>query len=148
MTVRVFVETNVLIYARDRRDSHKRGVAAQWLAALGDASAGRVNLQVMNEFTRWLLRNEPTRALDDIRSDVDLLRIWGDRPVGHGETDLAWTIREATRFQWFDCLLLAAAELSGCNFFLTEDMIEGATIGSLSLINPFRTSPSDILSHH
>lgn len=62
MTARVFVDTNVLIYARDQREHDKRKQAQQWLEILADRRQLLTNLQVLNEFTRWLLLNERSRA--------------------------------------------------------------------------------------
>lgn len=146
MTALVFVDTNVLLYARDLKAVAKRGAAQAWLNSLGTTGSGFLNLQVINEFTRWVLANEPATPLDDIRSDIQILRLWGDKPVGDAEVAIAWAVRERYRFSWFDCLLVAAADLAGCRYFLTEDMSAGVTFGSVTLIHPFKTSPADILN--
>lgn len=148
MTDLVFVDTNVLIYARDRKSVEKRRVAQDWLSALGQTGRGRTNFQVINEFTRWVLVNEARRPLPDIRAEVDKLRVWGDTPVEADHLQLAWIARQHFGFQWFDCLLLAAARLLDCGYFLTEDMSEGVNFGPMRLINPFNTDPSTILQTH
>jgi predicted nucleic acid-binding protein len=148
MTGRVFVDTNVLIYARDRKAEDKRTKAQAWLVALGDTGQARVNLQVVNEFTRWMLANEQGRSLEDVQEEIQALRAWGDKPLDHDEVELGWAVRKRFGYQWFDCLLIAAAELSGCRYFLTEDMSKGAVFGSVKLVDPFRTSPAEILSTH
>jgi predicted nucleic acid-binding protein len=144
----VFVDTNVLIYARDQKDLEKRTKARTWLRMLGEHRCGRVNLQVLNEFARWVLKNESRRPLGEVRAEVDMLRAWGDTLVADEEVELAWAVRQRLGFQWFDCLLLAAARLLGCTHFLTEDMTEGATFETLRLVHPFRTSASDFLQTH
>ena len=148
MTGRVFVDTNVLIYARDRKAEDKRAKAQAWLVALGDTGQARVNLQVVNEFTRWVLANEQGRSLEDVQEEIQALRAWGDKPLDHDEVELSWAVRKRFGYQWFDCLLIAAAELSGCRYFLTEDMSKEAVFGSLKLVDPFRTLPAEILSTH
>ena len=145
MTGSVFVDTNVLIYARDRRNEAKRERARAWLRALGETGLGVINLQSLNELTRWILANEGRRNLEDVREEIDALRPWGDKPVDDEEVSLAWDIRARLGFQWFDCLLMAAAVRAECRYFLTEDMTEGATFGPVTLIEPFRTAPGDIL---
>lgn len=146
MTGRVFVDTNVLIYARDRRNPVKHGRAREWLSRLGETGLGLLNLQVLNEFTRWVLANEGRRPLEDVRGEIELLRTWGDKPLDEEEVDLAWSVRQRYGFQWFDCLLVAAAARHAeCRFFLTEDMSPGALFGAVTLIDPFQTAPTDIL---
>ncbi|SDN35253.1 Predicted nucleic acid-binding protein, contains PIN domain [Methylobacterium phyllostachyos] len=141
----IFIDTNVLIYARDDRSADKRERARAWLAAITDLGCARTNLQVLNELTRWILKNEPGRSLGDIQNEVETIGAWGARPTDQDDTELAWLVRKNLGYQWFDCLLVAAAQLAGCRYFLTEDMAHGAVFDGLTLINPFRTSPDDVL---
>ena len=140
-----FIDTNVLIYVRDKRDPAKRHSAHEWLAAISDAGLAVTNLQVLNELTRWILKNEPSRSLHDVQGEIAVIGLWGSRALGEDETELAWRVRESLGYQWFDCLLVAAAHLHGCRYFLTEDMTHGAVFEGLTLINPFRASPDDVL---
>ena len=47
MTVRCFVDTNVLLYFHDASEPEKQAAAARWLAAHWKARAGRVSYQVL-----------------------------------------------------------------------------------------------------
>ena len=141
----VFIDTNVLIYLRDNRNADKRERARNWLTAISDAGLARTNLQVLNELTRWILKNEPGRPLVEVQDEVQVIGAWGARPTDQDDTELAWVVRQANGYQWFDCLLLAAAILAGCRYFLTEDMAHGATFEGLTLVNPFCMSPDDVL---
>ena len=141
----VFIDTNVLIYARDLRSVAKRERARTWLGAISATGQARTNLQVLNELTRWVLKNETGRPIDDIRVEIDAIRSWGARPLDDEDIDLAWSVRKALGYQWFDCLLVAAAHLAGCRYFLTEDMAHGIVFEGLTLINPFHASPDDVL---
>ena len=148
MTRRVFIDTNILIYTRDQRCATKRDTARAWLRELAAARLAYVNLQVLNELTRWVLANERDRDLDEVRAEIDELRLWGEKPLDEEETALAWLVRREFGFQWFDCLLIGAAERAGCDVFLTEDMVDRARFNSVLLVNPFRASISDILPKH
>ena len=145
MSDRVFVDTNVLIYARDGRDAGKRERAAAWLLALGSADAACVNLQILNELTNWILRNERQRPIEDVRDELASLGAWGTSPLTDDDVEIAWAVRRQLGYQWFDCLLVASACNAGCSVFLTEDMTHGANFEGLTLVNPFRTSPDDVL---
>ena len=141
----IFIDTNVLIYARDERSVDKREVARRWLAQIGADGRARTNLQVLNELTGWILKNEARRPIMEVRSEVDAIRVWGDRPIDADDVDLAWYVRKTLGYQWFDCLLIASACIAGCRVFLTEDMTHGATFEGLTLVNPFRASLDDVL---
>ena len=144
-TESIFIDTNVLVYARDKRDPAKRQGAREWLAAISDAGRAITNLQVLNELTRWILKNEPNRSLRDVQGEVAVIGLWGSRGLDEDDTTLAWRVREALGYQWFDCLLVASAVVQGCRYFLTEDMAHEAIFESGTLINPFRTSPDELL---
>jgi predicted nucleic acid-binding protein len=146
MIARVFVDTNILVYARDQRQHDKRKQARQWLKILADRRQLLTNLQVLNEFTRWLLLNERSRALEALRNEVGLLASYGAAPLSAAEMDNAWDVREALGYQWFDCLLIASAANAGCSHFLSEDMSHGERYGSLTIINPFKVDPVSFLS--
>lgn len=141
----IFIDTNVLVYARDNRNADKRERARAWLAVITDVGCARTNLQVLNELTRWILKNEPGRSLRDVQAEVETIGVWGARPIDQDDAELAWLVRKNLGYQWFDCLLVAAAQIAGCRYFLTEDMAHGAVFDGLTLINPFRTSPDDVL---
>ncbi|GJE54094.1 MULTISPECIES: PIN domain-containing protein [Methylobacterium] len=140
----VFVDTNVLIYARDARNSDKMCCAQAWVLALGARSTARINLQILNELTRWILKNEARRSTEEVQEEMASLAVWGDRPLTQDEVEIAWAVRARLGYQWFDCLLLAAAVVHGCRYLLTEDMAHEAIFESVTLINPFRTSPDEL----
>lgn len=145
MTARVFVDTNILIYARDLRENEKRPVAQAWLEALARRRALLTNLQVLNEFSQWLMRNERAAALETIRQEISLLAEYGHEPLDADDVERAWEVRDALGYQWFDCLLVASAANAGCTHFLSEDMGHETRYGSLTIINPFRVAPETIL---
>ncbi len=50
MTGRVFVDSNVLIYAHDADAGVRQQRAAEWLTELWNSRAGRLSTQVLQEF--------------------------------------------------------------------------------------------------
>ena len=50
MTALVFVDTNVLVYARDPRDPIKQAKAREWIRFLWDEQRGRTSVQVLSEY--------------------------------------------------------------------------------------------------
>jgi predicted nucleic acid-binding protein len=145
MNEQVFLDTNVLIYARSGEDSRKQERARLWISRAAAHGVACLNRQILNELTWWILRREPRRALDDIRTEVDALSVFGIEPVTLSDVEVAWAIRAAFGFQWYDCLLLAAAQRAECSIFLSEDMTDGATIGGVTIVNPFIHHPDEFL---
>ena len=77
MTARVFVDTNVLVYARDASEPEKQPAAARWLEQLWIEQRGRTSIQVLNEYYVTVTRNlRPGMEPDEAWRDVDALLAW------------------------------------------------------------------------
>ena len=50
MSATVFVDTNVLVYARGATNRHKHNAATAWLSMLWDEQLGKLSYQVLNEY--------------------------------------------------------------------------------------------------
>lgn len=141
--MKTFIDTNVLNYARDIVHPDKRAAARNWLTFLGVNSFAVVNLQLINEFCQAALRRGDADP-GAIPAEVLDFRQWGETPLDVDIYDAAWLIRARTRYQWFDCLLLASALREECSIFLSEDMDHQRRIDGLTIVNPFTMEPRDI----
>lgn len=140
-----FIDTNVILYTYDLRQPVKQGQAAIWLSRIARRRLPTINLQVINEFCHVALRKLPELSADDIREQAALLREWGETPLDFDTLERAWDVRVETGYGWFDCTLLAAAQMLDCDVFLSEDMQHGRVLGPLTIINPFRVDPDAFL---
>ena len=50
MTALVFVESNVLVYARDAMEPARQSRAAYWISHLWNERLGRASIQVLSEY--------------------------------------------------------------------------------------------------
>jgi predicted nucleic acid-binding protein len=50
MSVNYFVDTNILVYARDSSEPEKQPIAKQWLTHLWQQESGRISAQVLNKY--------------------------------------------------------------------------------------------------
>jgi len=50
MSAKVFVDTNILVYARDSSENEKQITANQWMAYLCKTGLGRLSYQSCNEY--------------------------------------------------------------------------------------------------
>jgi predicted nucleic acid-binding protein len=143
--VKVFIDTNVLLYSHDRRDVQKLETARQWLRELGAIQGSIVNLQVLNELTDVLLRKKWLADAEAVFSLTGQLSALGDRPLTRREVAVARGLHIAHRYSWWDCLLLASALELGCTHFLSEDLQDGQAIEGLTIVDPFAHTPEQIL---
>ena len=93
MATRYVVDTNVLVYALDRREPEKRERAREVLRRVGVAGTAALPAQVLSEFGGACLRKlEPRREAEPIRQEVERLMLafplllltgpWCSKPCG------------------------------------------------------------------
>ena len=146
MTETVFVDTNVLVYARDSTEAEKQVQAEEWMHFLWQRRAGRLSHQVLREFYVTVTRKlEPGLSIDEARSDVRSLLTWEPSPLDGRALEMAWAIQDRHRLSWWDSLIVAAARLAGCRYLLTEDLQHDRNLDGLQILDPFR-APPDVLA--
>lgn len=146
MNGRIFIDSNVLLYAIESQDAEKALRAGQWLEYLLESRRGVTNLQVLNEVTNVLIKRRVMPA-DQVFRVVDKFGPFGTTPISLEITAAARLIRLHTNYQWWDCLLLASATELRCSGVLSEDLSDGHSIPGLTVVNPFRHSPPQLPLH-
>ncbi len=101
MTVTVFVDTNVLLYALDPADLKKQEAALEWQAELWKRRLGRISFQVLQEFYAKSTRKWPG-ARDDLRSEIKNLLTWRPVTVDDATLDLSWRIQDRYQLSFWD----------------------------------------------
>jgi predicted nucleic acid-binding protein len=138
MTAPVFVDTNVFVYARDNRDAAKRLRAREWLDVLWRDMRGRTSVQVLNEYYALLTQRAKFRVSRDTAwDDVRELLKWKPQALDGEVLTRAHSIEERYQLNWWDCLIVAAAQAQGCALLLTEDLQDKANYGGVTVRNPF-----------
>jgi predicted nucleic acid-binding protein len=133
MPVRVFFDTNVLIYAVALGDP--RNARAEELLASG----GTISVQILNEFVS-VARRKILMSWHDVREALDAFRVLcpSPLPITMEMHQAALKIAEKHRFGIYDALVIAAALDAGCAVLYSEDFQDGQTFdGQLTIRNPF-----------
>ncbi|MCJ7630698.1 MAG: PIN domain-containing protein [Longimicrobiales bacterium] len=142
----VFVDTNILVYVRDRTEEEKQSRAAEWMAALWDTHRGRLSMQVLQEYYVTVTRKlDPPRTLEEAREDVLSLRAWEPVLIDENILEDGWTVQDRYGFSWWDALIVAAAARSGSRWLLSEDFQDGQELFGLTIVSPFVHEPGSIL---
>jgi predicted nucleic acid-binding protein len=138
-----FVDTNVLVYARDTSEPDKQPRAAAWMAHLWEAQAGRTSVQVLNEYY-VTVTHKLSPGLDRAiaRADIRDLTTWRPTAVDHATVETAWGLEDRFSLSWWDSLIVASAIGLGCDRLLTEDLSDGQDFDGVVVVNPFRHAPS------
>lgn len=137
MASAAFVDSNVLVYFVDRDEPSKRTVARRFLAA--EARNLVISTQVLSEFY-WITTRKLPRPLSE-EVAARLVTRWSRLRTLAVDAKLvraAIAIGRQAQIAYWDALILAAAQASGCERVLTEDLQDGATIAGVQIENPFR----------
>ena len=132
-----FIDTNVVVYASDPSDSRKNELAVEILADAFDNDQYVISSQVLNEFVNTAL-NKLKKSDEEVVGHLRQLKTMRVVPVSAEWLERAVEIRSRYDLQFYDSLLLAAAEALGCDEFLTEDLNDGQMYGSVKAVNPFK----------
>jgi predicted nucleic acid-binding protein len=137
----VFVDTNILIYAHDRDAGGKRDRAAQALERLWDETAGRLSIQVLQEFYVTVTQRLPTTlSRASAREVVRLYAPWVREPTTPDTVLRANELAELTQISFWDALIVAAAEDAGATLLYSEDFNADQTIAGVKVVNPLVTT--------
>ncbi len=128
-----FFDTNILVYLISA-DEAKSGHAEALLV-----SGGVVSVQVLNEFVA-VARRKFQIAVPTIRAILSVVRsVCRVVPSDMETHDLGLALVESHGFSIYDGLVVAAAQLAGCEVLYTEDLQDGQTLDGLTIKNPFKT---------
>ena len=136
MSVRSFLDTNVLVYADDKSAASKQNVAIGLVAAHRQARTGVVSIQVLQEYFVTVTRKlgvDPQIA----RRKVELLSEFDVAAPEVADILAAIDLHRLHAVSFWDALILRSAKQTGCTVVLSEDMQHGREIDGVRIINPF-----------
>jgi predicted nucleic acid-binding protein len=137
-----FVDTNVLVYARDTSEGAKQEIAWRWLEHLWRSRTGRLSYQVLDEYYVVVTEKlKPGLDREVARADVRNLMLWSPLPTSCTTIETAWTIQDRHGLSWWDSLIVAAAQTASCTWLLSEDFAHGRVFEGVCVVNPFEVAP-------
>ena len=145
MSDSVFVDTNVLVCARDAAVPEKQEQAATWIEHLWRTRTGRISYQVLHEYyVTVTAKLQPGMAPAEGRSDVRALLAWAPAAPSPERLNAAWHLQDQFSVSWWDAQIIAAAQQSGCSVLLTEDLQHGQRFGDVQVRSPFLSLPEEV----
>jgi predicted nucleic acid-binding protein len=136
-TERVFVDTNVLIYAHDLDAEVKRAIAEHVLRQLWQDETGVLSSQVLQEFYAALTSGAspvPRRAARDL---ISAYSVWPIATIDAADLLTASDFEERYRLTFRDALVVVAARKSHATLLLSEHLRPFRPIAGLDVRNPF-----------
>lgn len=137
------VDTNVLVYRFDSRDTRKQGIAESLLRGGIASDSIRIPHQALVEFYRAVTRSKPGhgRLLDenDARRETEEM-LAQFTVLFPDESVLRAALRGMAAYQlsWFDAHMWAYAEVFGLSELISEGFQHGRLYGSVRIVDPFK----------
>lgn len=138
----ILIDTNILIYAHDPRDRHKRGQALTVLNNLIARDQAVLGTQCLTEFFNAVTRRlpeplSPKQALAQVERFASSCYVLDLTPAVVLE-GCRGSIEHGLSF--WDALIWAVAKMNQVPFILTEDAEHGRLLEGVRFLNPFATS--------
>jgi len=138
MTDKVFVDTNILVYAHDLDSGNKHNQAAEIVSQLWESRNGVLSTQVLQEFYVTLTRKvSSTLSKLEARKLVQKYSHWHLVLNDPSIIIQASEIEESNNISFWDALIVSAAYSQNVPTILTEDLNHGQIIEGIFIKNPF-----------
>ncbi len=145
MSVRVALDTNVLVYAEGYGDAKRCKRARETIASLNTSNVV-LPAQVLGEMFNVLTKKAGRNA----QQARDAVLSWSDAFDVADSTREAFTaacdLASDHQLQFWDALILSVAARQQCRVMLSEDLSDGFVWQGVTVVNPFANKPHSLLA--
>jgi predicted nucleic acid-binding protein len=135
---KVFLDTNILVYAYDTSAGEKHGLAKEIVSRLWTTATGVISTQVLQEFFVSVTKKVPKPLEVTLAKKIvrDFLK-W-EVVINDGESVLdAIDIHKKYHYSFWDSLIVEAALKGRCDVIYSEDFSHGQIVEGVTIENPF-----------
>ncbi|MCL4475422.1 MAG: PIN domain-containing protein [Nitrospirae bacterium] len=135
---KVFLDTNILVYAHDTSAGDKHAIALRIVKDLWASGLGVLSTQVLQEFFAIATKKIPKPL--DISEAKEIVRVLLKWPVvvNNGNSILdAIDIHSRYKYSFWDSMIIESAGRGGASLLLSEDLNDGQTMDGVVIRNPF-----------
>lgn len=135
MTAKVFLDTNLLVYAA--AGTGKEQAKQRAAMALIDSEDFATSAQVLQEFFVTVTRKIPKRlSREEALEWIDLLTAFPCQAIDHRLVRIAIEQSAKYRISYWDAAVISAAQTQGCEVLYSEDLNDGQIYGGVKVVNP------------
>lgn len=138
MKDKVFLDTNIIVYAHDRSSGEKHAVAREIMDYLWESRKGVISVQVLQEFFVCVTKKivKPLH-LKNARTILEYLLNWDVVVNDKYITLKAIDLQEKYQFSFWDSLVIQAAIQGKARILFSEDLADGQVVKDLKILTPF-----------
>ncbi len=136
---KVFVDTNVLVYAYDIDAGRKHQIAVNIMKDLWRSGRGILSTQTLQEFFVTVTGKTASRLEAAVAEEIlKRLAKWDIVTNSMATVFAAIELQKRYKFSFWDSLIIASALEGGAGMLLSEDLSDKQKIEGLVINNPFR----------
>jgi len=136
---KVFVDTNVIVYAYDKDAGDKHRVALDIMKDLWRSGLGSISTQILQElFVTLTKKVSAPLDISVVRETVRRLSKWDVLLIDVDTIISATELQERYKYSFWDSLIIASAIAGGAKTIFSEDLSDGQTIQGITIKNPFK----------
>jgi len=133
---KIFIDTDLIVYANDGRDPDKQNKAITLIQTLMKDGLGVISSQVLQEYANTALTKLHQQHTIVLRQ-LTLLESFEIVLLKPLLIRRAIEIRSAYGITFWDSCIISAAESAGCDSIYSEDLNAGQYYSGIKLLNPF-----------
>jgi predicted nucleic acid-binding protein len=139
MSDKVFLDSNIIVYAYDTHEPEKLVKAQSLLKSWIIQESAVVSSQVLGEFFVVVTQRikEPLSA-DEAMEIIEVLSVLPVAEIDLSLVKRAIETHKVYGISYWDSLIVAAAERTGCLKLVSEDLNDGQEYNGIVVENPFR----------
>ena len=136
MTHKIFIDTNILVYAMDHHDPAKKEKNRSFLKSIGNENRGVISTQVIQEFYVTVTKKLGVDGLTT-KNIIHSFFKFETIVICPELIDRAIDTQILNRLSFWDALIISAAESAHCQKVWTEALNHGQVIQGMTIENPF-----------
>lgn len=136
---KVFVDTNILVYAYDIDAGSKHTIAMNIIKDLWRFGLGMMSTQNLQEF--FVIVTRKLKSPLDVPTVKEIIKSFSKWDVVTTDISIVFEaieLYERYKYSFWDSLIIASASSGGATTILSEDLADGQTIKNIAIKNPFK----------
>lgn len=136
MSVKIFVDTNVWVYAQNNLEKTKQKKCREMLTLLAQKDQLVISTQVIQEYYNVATSKLGLDKLF-VKQTLTLMNVYETIIIQPIQILNAIDIQILHQLSFWDSLIISAAKSANCTILLTEDLSDGQVIGGVEIKSPF-----------
>ena len=133
---KIFIDTNIIIYANDKRVIKKQKRALEIVKLLMKNRTGTISTQVLQEYA-FVAINKLKQSQDVVLRQLKLLESFEVIYQSPVQIRRAVEIKHLYKIGFWDACIISNAEHANCSEIYSEDLNAGQFYSGIQIVNPF-----------